>query len=344
MLWCVKGGRHGEYEQLMLEKNVVLLDWDDFKDLRQFKSKSELSAEYARLFPNASSARRGNHVGQLWAFANEMKTGDLVVVRMKTTAAIAVAQLTGSYDYRTDLAIHHAHSAKWLQADLPPDRFGQDLLFSFGMQKTVGRVRRNQAEERVLSIAQGKADPGIAVGPVGAPDGLGDESEDPDLAEAARDRIRTYLSRRFKGHALAGLVDAVLQAQGYTTFASPPGADGGVDILAGAGAMGFDSPRMVVQVKSADSSVDSGVLRELQGIMQGHGAQQGLLVSWGGFKGNVRQEARRSFFSVRLWDQDALIDAVLAVYPTLEEAVRVELPLKQVWVLAAPDAEEDQTE
>ncbi|MGH2499380.1 MAG: hypothetical protein ACRDF0_04725 [Candidatus Limnocylindria bacterium] len=52
-----------------------------------------------------------------------------------------------------------------------------------------------------------------------------------------------------------------------------------------------------------------------------------------------RQEARRSFFTVRLWDQDALISALLEHYERLDEALRVELPLKQVWVLAAPEAE-----
>ena len=56
-----------------------------------------------------------------------------------------------------------------------------------------------------------------------------------------------------------------------------------------------------------------------------------------------RQEARRSFFSVRLWDQDALISAVLEDYERLGEALRVDLPLKQVWVLAS-QREADETE
>ncbi len=350
MLWCVKGGRHGEYEQLMLDKGVVVIGWKDLGDLRQFKSKADLQAEYARLFPNASAARRGNHVGQLWAYVYEMKSEDLVVVRLKTTAAVAVGQVAGTYEYRAELASPHAHTTKWLQTDVPPDRFGQDLLFSFGAQKTIARVRRNDAETRVKAIASGKPDPGIAVAAKGpAPQQQAPSEEDEadleerDLAELARDNIRTYLSRRFTGHELARLVEAILKAQGYVTYKSPPGADGGVDILAGAGPMGFGSPRMVVQVKSGDSPVGSGVLRELRGTMQTRNADQGLLVSWAGFKTATEQEARQSFFNVRLWDQDELITALLEHYERLDETVRVDLPLKQVWVLAAPHEGEEPT-
>lgn len=351
MLWSVKGGRYGSYEQMMLDESLVLLRWDVpggdlFGDLRQFRTRDDLEAEYTRLYPDASPHRRGNHVGQLWAYTYEMQSGDWVVLRMRTRSAVAVGEVTGPYEYRQNLTARHCHPAKWTQTDLPPDRFGQDLLNSIGAQKTIARVLAEDAEARVRAIAAGKPDPGIAIParPQPAAGGVDEYEALPDLEEIARDRVRAYLSRRFTGHALAQLVDAVLRAQGYVTLVSPPGPDGGVDILAGAGPMGFGTPRLVVQVKSGKAPVDSGVLRELQGTMQTHNAQQGLLVSWGGFRNTVPQEARRSFFSVRLWDQDALISALLEQYERLDEAVRVELPLKQVWVLATREAEEDEPE
>lgn len=347
MLWTVKGGRHGEYEQLMLDNNLVIYGWPDFPDLRQFDTKADIEAEYARRYPNASAARRANHVGQLHAFTQEMKAGHLVVVRLKTRGAIAVGEVTGPYEYREDLLGRHVHPVKWLQTDIPPDRFAQDLRFSFGSLQTVSRVRRNDAEARVRVIAQGNADPGLAPVAKGAAPKAeqgGEIDEAPDLAELARDSVRTYLARRFTGHDLARLVDAILRAQGYQTMVSPPGPDGGVDILAGAGAMGFGSPRLVVQVKSGDSMVGGGVLNELQGTMQKHSADQGLLVSWGGFKGPVHQEARRSFFRVRLWDQDELLSQLLEHYPRLDESIKVNLPLKQVWVFAGSEVEAGEPE
>jgi restriction system protein len=69
-----------------------------------------------------------------------------------------------------------------------------------------------------------------------------------------------------------------------------------------------------VQVKSQSSPVDSPTLHQLVGVMQNIQADQGLLVSWGGFKISVNREIRNQFFRVRLWDQDDLIEQLLAAY------------------------------
>lgn len=121
---------------------------------------------------------------------------------------------------------------------------------------------------------------------------------------------------------------------------SPPGADGGVDILAGRGPLGLDDPRLCVQVKSQNSPADVTVYRTLQGSMQTFKAQQGLLVCWGGFNKVVRSEARQGHFSVRLWDSRDLVEAIYRTYDQLPAEIQAELPLKQVWILV-PEGEDD---
>jgi restriction system protein len=116
---------------------------------------------------------------------------------------------------------------------------------------------------------------------------------------------------------LANLVAAILEAQGYKLQISPEGPDGGIDIIAGRGALGFESPRLAVQVKSGDAPVDVKVLRELQGVMKNFGAEQGLVVAWGGYRQSVPREATRLFFEIRLWDSDDLIDAIQAHYDSI---------------------------
>jgi restriction system protein len=106
-----------------------------------------------------------------------------------------------------------------------------------------------------------------------------------------------------------------------------------VDIIAGRGAMGFDPPFLCVQVKSTESPVDVGVLRELQGTMKNYSARQGLLVSWGGFKSSVIREAPRQFFEIRLWDADDLIRAIMDNYERFSGDIQAELPVKRIWVL-----------
>ena len=109
--------------------------------------------------------------------------------------------------------------------------------------------------------------------------------------------------------------------------------DGGVDIIAGTGPMGFDQPRLAVQVKSSESPADVSVVRELQGVMPRFGADRGLVVSWGGFKDSVLREARQLYFTIRLWDAGDLVNAIQHNYQRLPADLQSELPLKQLWTL-----------
>jgi restriction system protein len=102
--------------------------------------------------------------------------------------------------------------------------------------------------------------------------------------------------------------------------------------------MGFDPPRLCVQVKSSDQPLDVHVLRELQGVMKRFGAQQGLLVSWGGFTRSVLNEARQQFFELRLWDAGNVIDELLQHYDQLPADLQAELPLKRIWTLVQEDS------
>ncbi len=80
-------------------------------------------------------------------------------------------------------------------------------------------------------------------------------------------------------------------------------------------------------------------MRGLQGILQNFHAEQGLLISWGGFKSAVIQEARQSFFTVRLWDSGDLLAAILKNNEKFPDDLQAELPLKRVWALVLEDSE-----
>jgi restriction system protein len=136
------------------------------------------------------------------------------------------------------------------------------------------------------------------------------------------------------------LVDAVLRADDWHTRLSPPGPDGGVDILAGRGPLGLDHPRLCVQVKSQGTPADVTVYRTLQGSMQSFKADQGLLVCWGGFNKAVLAEARQGHFTVRLWDSRELVEAIYRTFDKLPEEIQAELPLKQVWMLVGTSVDD----
>lgn len=325
-LWMVRAGRHGEREQEALEKGFVAIGWDELPDLSKSNSKEELAILYRRLYPNAKKMTVANEVGQLWRFVDSIKTGDLVVLPLKHRSAIAVGKVESEYEYHKDAGdgLHHIRRVRWIKTEIPRSEFDQDLLYSFGAFMTVCQIERNNAEERVNAILKGRQIP---------KDQQEAQTPELDIEQAAKDQLLKYIDQKFKGHELARLVEAVIQAQGYITSRSTPGPDGGVDILAGAGQMGFDNPRICVQVKSSSSPVDVSTFRNLVGTMQKFKADQGLLVSWGGFNSKVIEESRLSFFSVRLWDSGDLLSEILGHFEKLPDSLKAELPLKRIWAL-----------
>ena len=95
-----------------------------------------------------------------------------------------------------------------------------------------------------------------------------DLAEPQDIGELADAGIRELVGQDFKGHELTNLVTAILRAQGYIADMSRPGSVRGIDIVAGSGPLGFDKPRMCVQVKSGQGPADGTVLRALSGSVQ----------------------------------------------------------------------------
>jgi restriction system protein len=331
-VWTVKGGRRGEREERCLEHGVIGGGWEDIPSLADVGSKEELAALCEEHAPGWSSHTRANYVAQLWSLRERMQDGELVVLPLKTSGTVAVGRVNGPYSYRDDLGndYKHARSVKWIATDVPRDAFDQDLLYSFGAFLTIGRVRREKAEARILAA-------------LGTPTEEGSEAQDEapeadssiDPAQIAREQVRKHITQTIAGHDLADLVGAIFEARGFSVDVSPPGPDGGVDLFMGSGPTGRESPRVVAQVKTGQAGVDQ--YRSIFGLKESMNADQGLLVAWGGFKRTVKREARGQHFSMLLWDADDLIDALFEAYGSLRDDIRSRLPLKRIWVLVHDD-------
>jgi len=328
-VWLVRAGRYGEVESLALEQGLSVIGWDELPDLAAIRSRDEVETLLRETYPDAGDGRIRNFTTQVWAFRGRIEVGDLVVLPLKKQSAIAIGRISGPYAYRPDFpdAARHVRPTEWIKTDIPRSKFDQDLLYSLGAFLTVCQIKRNNAEERIKAILAGQAPP-----PLVQTEGEEEGAAPVDLEQYAEDDISAFISQKFKGHELTRLIDEILKAQGYHTLMSPEGPDGGIDIVAGAGAMGFDPPRLGVQVKSSDSPADLKMLHELQGALKNFGAEQGLFVSWGGFNGPVMKEARLHHFDLRLWDAGKVVDNLLRYYDQLTPEIQTDLPLKRIWI------------
>ena len=187
---------------------------------------------------------------------------------------------------------------------------------------TVCQIERNSALDRVLAVLSDDKDPGP----------LPDQDYTLDIQEIASHQITSLIKAEFSGHALANLVAEILQIEGYTTKVSPPGPDGGVDILAAGGTFGLGEDSICVQVKSGDGAADNGVVLQLIGSVANKQAKTGLLVSIGGVTAPAQREIDKSFFNLRLWQMQDLLNALFRSYDKLSDKTRTKLQLKQIWI------------
>ncbi len=340
-LWLVRLGRNGENEQQALEDGLLRIGFGVGQDIEGLDREKLLSL-LEELHPEAKPAKRRNFASQINQFVNVAATGDLIVCPLKTSSAIAIGRFTGPYRPGSDGGI--LRPVGWLGKNFSRDAFRQDLRYSLGAIMTVCEISRNDAVRRVTRLVETGFDPGD--GSVPAEPGQQSAAEiSPEngleapvnLHDLARDQIEQRIAARFSAHDFTGLVAAVLEVQGYRTRVSPPGKDRGVDIVAGSGRLGLESPRVTVQVKSGKQVVDQPVLQALIGSVQDTQADYGLIVSWGGFTKDVESRRNELFFRVRLWGRQELVDNLLAVYDDLPEEIRAELPLQRIWTLVPED-------
>lgn len=344
-LWLVRAGKHGEHEKHFLEDGRIYLTWDDLteSDLTGLQTYEQVKKSMLEHYPGEPMRRIGNWSGQVWAFLLAMKPGDWVAVPSKSSGSIAIGEIKSAYtfDAAGDPTYRSFRTVQWLNIDVPRSAFDQDLLYSFGAVMTVCEIKRNDAEKRVRAMAQkGWQSQPVTVSLPAQPQASDTDAQadaEVDLEQLARDAIAKLIIQKFKGHGTARLVEAVLKAQGFTTYLSPEGPDKGIDILAAGGAFGFERPRICVQVKSGDTPADRPEFTQLIGAMESVGADQGLFVSWSGFKNTVTREVPTKFFKVRVWNENDLIEQLLDNYEKLDPDIRAELPLKRIWTVATPE-------
>ena len=331
-IWVIRGGKFGEYENRFIQESKVYLTRDGFKtDLNKIPEQAELRTVLDDFYPTLPSSKLASWSDQIWSFAHDIQQKDWIVVPSKLSPVLHVGEVTGEYTYEKNNSdpYYHSRDIKWVEKDIPRGYFPTDILYQLGGIKdvfnadTVEKVFHTMADNE---WAQTKDD---------------DTSYEQMnelialLQEISRDQIAQLIRTKFRGHRLAKLVKALMEAKGYTAhMGSTDEAGSDLDILAARGGMGFDDDaRICIQVKADDIPV--ATLDKFLGTMNDVGANYGLLVSWGGFKSNVEQERSNEFFRVRLWNQNDLIDQVLAHYEELDNYIKGEIPIKSFWTVAS---------
>lgn len=230
----------------------------------------------------------------------------------------------GSYKYAPGVSKGYPNqrSVTWLK-EIPRSHFSQGALYEVGSALSLFTLK-TYADEFFDAL-----EAGAKAVPVPVSEDMTVAEVKQDVEETTADFILKKLAQETKGHPFADFVANLLQTMGYRTRVSPPGADGGVDIVAHRDELGFEPPIIKVQVKSSEGSIGDPVISQLYGKVGQ--SEYGLFVTLGTFTNQAKQFAG-SKSNLRLIDGDALVQLILEHYEQLDSKYKGLIPLRRVYV------------
>jgi restriction system protein len=156
-----------------------------------------------------------------------------------------------------------------------------------------------------------------------------------EAEEQAWNEIETYL-RAMPAYEFQDLVSDLLKALGYyVAWVSPPGKDGGLDIIAHTDALGTKD-RIKVQVKGGSQKIDLQTLKSFLANVEKDDI--GLYVSIGGFTKDAEEAARnQTNRKITLISLKRLVELWIEAYAKLDQKARQRLPLSPIYFLTPED-------
>lgn len=154
--------------------------------------------------------------------------------------------------------------------------------------------------------------------------------------EQAEEQAWNEVERHLKGmdpYEFQELVADLLRAMGqYVAWVSPPGKDGGIDIVAYPDPLGTKPPRLKVQVKRrADQKVDTQEVQSFSSIITNDDA--GLFISTSGFTKDAETLVRREHRKIMLIDLERFSELWTQFYDKLSDKARQRFPLTPIYFL-----------
>lgn len=327
-LWGIHAGETGDADTQFKKDNCIAIGWEEMGDLSKLPAdRAAFKIRVREVYPTVKDGAVANYAGQLFRFVHEMKPGDYVAYPSKRDRQIHLGRIESAYRYdpKASVGYPNVRAVKWLKA-LPRSFFSQGALYEVGSAMSLFMIR-NYADEHFAAI-DGNASPK----PVEKDDTI--KVVVADIDETTYDFVVKRLAQETKGHPFAHFVGHLLGTMGYKTRVSPPGSDGGVDIVAHKDELGFEPPIIKVQCKSSEATVSDHDVSALYGKVSP--GEFGLYVTLGLFSPKATAFAK-SKHNLRLIDGEELVALIFEHYEQFDSRHKALLPMRRVYVPEAID-------
>lgn len=326
-MWMVRAGQGGSQADEFRDKGFVGIGWEEMGDLSTVPDKAALVQAYREQYPDWADGRRMSAASQLMRFRDEMAPGDRVLTYDSSRRIYHVGTISGEYRHDTNVLppCENLRPVEW-QAELDRDRLSLGARNTLGSTLTLFRIS-DAVQAEIEALLAGKT--------VQAEPAAADQEGEDEVALLKRYRdeaieiIKDRVSR-LDAWEMQSLVAGLLRAMGYKTRESSPGPDRGADVIASPDGFGFESPRIVVEVKHRPHTAMGS--QEIRSFLGGrHGEDKGLYVSTGGFSREARYEADRAKIPLMLMDLNGLVTALTEHYDHADSETRALVPLTRLY-------------
>lgn len=324
-MWMVRAAGGGELLEEFKEKSVVAIGWSRLGNLSTLGGRKEIEAKLREAWPDWSKGKIAISAGMLHRFVDEMKPGDGVVTYDSSQRIYLVGEVVGQYEHvpKSIERYPNIRKVKWL-GEISRDDLTVPTKNTLGAISTFFVLSDEAAAEvrRVLTGTKVQTQPEAEL-----------EVEEDEMLKDIQSKATEFIKdklNRLDWDEMQELVAGLLRAMNYKTRISPSGPDRGKDIIASPDGFGFESPRIIVEVKHRTNSAMGS--QEIRSFLGGrHKDDKGLYVSTGGFSKDARYEAERASIPLTLMDIDDLVQAIIEYYERMDMDTQRLLPLKKVF-------------
>lgn len=325
-VWMVRAGEHAYRIEDFKEKSVVAIGWGELGPLNKLKGREGIAQRMRSEWPDWHKMKIALCAGQLYRFAFELRQGDRILTYDPSRRVYLVGKVAGDYEYQEGLVedLANVRRVKW-EGEVSRDWLTVPTKNVLGAISTIFTLTEDAAAdiERALTSRRAQQEAPEEDEPAEEEDLLGDVQA--RAVEFIKDRVI-----KLDWEEMQDLVAGLLRAMGYKARVSPSGPDRGKDIVASRDGLGFESPRIVVEVKHRPSQ--SMGAPEIRSFLGGrHSGDRGLYVSTGGFTKEAQIEADRASIPLTLLDIDDFVKALLEHYEQMDIDAQRLLPLKKIY-------------
>lgn len=328
-MWMVRAGEGGYLFEDFKSRSNVAIGWNEMGDMSGLKTREQFTKAIEKAYPEERKMQVAVSAGQNYRFVQEMKPGDRILTYDPTRREYLVGTIAGDYQYlpTQDHPFAQVRAVKWDGA-VQRDALSVSTRNSLGAIATLFQLPPEATEEIERLLAGGP--------PIKQAEAATQQEDETqvdllykDVQNKAFEFIKDKVSK-LQWEELQELVAGLLRAMGYKTRVSPSGPDRGKDIVASPDGFGFESPRIIVEVKHRTGAAMGS--QEIRSFLGGrHKDDKGLYVSTGGFSKDARYEAERASIPLTLMDLDDLVTAILEHYEHMDADTQRLLALRKIY-------------